>query len=238
MSSPDRARATSEMLGRVLDRIGAEPADAPVAARLCVPDRRYLLLRLSQLVEGDLVWLRPTCLRCGLPFDVGVARSALPVKPAGAGFPFAHLRIRGLDLKARVPTGEDQEAIAELDAAAALPTLVARCLEGADGRALPESFVPNLTEDDIQTIEERLDAVAPDVGTRLATACPECGIERIIEMEPFPGDGDGPVRARLYDEIHVLALYYHWTEPDILALPRARRQLYLELIDRSRGVFG
>jgi len=228
------ARAVSEVLGGVLDRIGAEPADASAAARLCVADRHYLLLRLSQLLAGDRVWVRATCARCGVPFDVGVSRSELPVKPAGVGFPFAHVRLRGLDVTARVPTGADQEAIAELAEDAALRALVARCLVSVSGRPACDAFVAGLTDDEIRTIEDELDTVAPDVGARLATACPECAAEHVVQLDPFPAEGGG---TGLYEDVHVLALYYHWTEADILALPRARRRLYLELIDRSRGVF-
>jgi hypothetical protein len=40
---------------------------------------------------------------------------------------------------------------------------------------------------------------------------------------------------RLYDEVHVLALHYHWAERDILALPAAKRQRYLGLLARQFG---
>ena len=37
-------------------------------------------------------------------------------------------------------------------------------------------------------------------------------------------------------EVHTLAMQYHWSETDILSLPRERRRRYLRLIDRERGV--
>ena len=37
---------------------------------------------------------------------------------------------------------------------------------------------------------------------------------------------------RLIQEVHVLALYYHWSESDILRLPRPKRQRYLALLER------
>ena len=43
---------------------------------------------------------------------------------------------------------------------------------------------------------------------------------------------------RLYEEIHVLATHYHWSEPAILALPRSRRQRYLALIARQHAARG
>jgi hypothetical protein len=40
--------------------------------------------------------------------------------------------------------------------------------------------------------------------------------------------------ARLLEEVHVLALHYHWAERDILALTTARRGRYLQLLARDR----
>jgi len=40
---------------------------------------------------------------------------------------------------------------------------------------------------------------------------------------------------RLYQEVHVLALHYHWSEHRILALPAAKRQRYLALLARQFG---
>ncbi len=34
------------------------------------------------------------------------------------------------------------------------------------------------------------------------------------------------------EEVHVLALHYHWSEADILALPSPKRQRYLALLAR------
>ena len=38
-------------------------------------------------------------------------------------------------------------------------------------------------------------------------------------------------REALLREVHLLALYYHWSEADILALTRERRRMYLALLD-------
>jgi hypothetical protein len=40
---------------------------------------------------------------------------------------------------------------------------------------------------------------------------------------------------RLFEEVHVLALQYHWPERDILALPRGKRRRYLALLARRFG---
>lgn len=37
---------------------------------------------------------------------------------------------------------------------------------------------------------------------------------------------------RLYEEVHHLALHYHWSEAEILRLPRSKRLRYLGLLVR------
>jgi hypothetical protein len=37
---------------------------------------------------------------------------------------------------------------------------------------------------------------------------------------------------RLYEEVHVIALHYHWPEAAILALPASRRRRYLGQLAR------
>lgn len=37
---------------------------------------------------------------------------------------------------------------------------------------------------------------------------------------------------RLFEEVHYLALHYHWAEQAILDLPRVKRQRYLALLAR------
>ena len=50
-------------------------------------------------------------------------------------------------------------------------------------------------------------------------------------------DGEmGARAARLLDEVHLLALSYHWSEAEILALPSDRRQDYLKRILTTSAV--
>jgi hypothetical protein len=34
----------------------------------------------------------------------------------------------------------------------------------------------------------------------------------------------------LYRQVHYLAYHYHWAEPEIMAMPRTKRQKYIELL--------
>jgi len=66
----------------------------------------------------------------------------------------------------------------------------------------------------------------------LRAACPGCGgeVTEPMVLESFLLDELSREATRLMDEIHVLAFAYHWTEPDIMALPEARRRHYLARI--------
>ncbi|RKH55917.1 hypothetical protein D7V93_21525 [Corallococcus llansteffanensis] len=71
---------------------------------------------------------------------------------------------------------------------------------------------------------------APDLG--LLGRCPQCSAWLELELDPFAllaRELRGGA-ARLESEVHCLAFHYHWSEADILALPRARRWRYLELL--------
>jgi hypothetical protein len=38
----------------------------------------------------------------------------------------------------------------------------------------------------------------------------------------------------VYEEIHLLAMYYQWSKAEILALPRSRRMYYAERIRQAQ----
>ena len=64
--------------------------------------------------------------------------------------------------------------------------------------------------------------------------CPACGAANRVRVDLFRHgrlDSHG-----LLQEVHSLAISYHWSESEILSLSRERRQAYLGLIDRARGV--
>jgi hypothetical protein len=226
----------STVLGLALRSVGGTPADRDLAGSLCVADRQYLMLKLAQMIHGDQLWLQSICEHCGEPFDIDIERSMLPVVEAGEGFPIVEIDLGDHRLQVRVPTGDDQEAIAALDDGAALRALLGRCIVSVQPAAPREGPVDELSQAEIETIEAALDAISPAVSTTAQVRCPECGAEQRVALDPYTVPGLDP--DRLYQEIHTLAIWYHWSEPAILALPRERRQRYLRLIDQARGLHG
>ena len=222
------------VLGSVLESIGNQPADAGYVEELCVADRQYLMLRLAAMLDGEQVWLKARCDHCDALFDIDVRRCDLPVKEAGQGFPLVMLRLKDWVIDARVPTGSDQERIGEKFDEEAMQQLLRSCILSVNGEPPGKEFFNDLSEPDIEAIDEALDEVSPTVCSQLLVTCPECGQEQYAELDHY--DLAGMNGHLFYDEVHTLASHYHWSEEAILELPQTRRRLYLDKINRSEGM--
>ncbi len=230
----DRPGYVTAVLGSALDTIGNQPADTAHVADLCVADRQYLMLRLAAMLDGEQVWLKVDCGHCEALFDVDIRRCDLPVKEAGPGFPLVTLRVKEGVIVAWVPTGANQERIGEQSEEEAMQQLLQSCIRSVNGEPPGKEFINNLSESDIEAIDEALDEVSPAICNQLLVTCPECGREQYAELDHY-ALADMNVHF-FYDEVHTLARHYHWSEAEILDLPQARRRLYLGMINRSAGM--
>jgi hypothetical protein len=232
------ARVTA-VLAAALDHIGGEAVTPAMVQGLAVGDRQFLMRQLAVLLDMDALWLNGECLHCGTRFDFPVHQSRFPLKEAGEGFPFAAVETSAGICRFRVPTGADQEVVALIDDdEQAVRLLVHRCLLGAGERLGSRSATglaePRFTHADLASIERALEEVAPEVGMAAQVVCPDCGTTNVVALDPYICLNRSA--AVLFTEIHTLAANYHWSEKEILGLPRARRQRYLDLIDRARGM--
>lgn len=235
MRNAPRARIVSNLLGEAVESVGDKTMDKKLAAELCIADRRHLMQQIGILLEGDYLWLNPTCEHCSMPFDIGFARSSLPIKPAGKSFPYTEITLRGKRCTLRVPNGADQEYIAEMEPFEAEKILLLRCISDVSEGSPIIEFVESLGDEEITAIEEALDDIAPDLGTHLDACCPDCGHTQIVEFDPYRINGF--LGTDLYEEVHTLAMAYHWGEAEILALPTEDRHLYIGLVERNRGIY-
>ena len=230
-ASLDRPAYVTAVLSQVLDAIGESEVDADIVSRLSVADRQYLMLRLAALLNGEQMWLKVDCGHCAAPFDVEIQRCHLPVKQAGDSFPGVSLQLGNWEIEARVPTGQDQERIAHTADDEALRILLQQCICSVNGESPHANFSRLLNEEEIKAIDEAMDEVAPAVCDRLLVTCPECHTEQNALLDHYANIGLDEYF--FYDEIHTLASHYHWSEADILDLPRSKRRRYLQLISRS-----
>jgi hypothetical protein len=211
-----------------LAELGEAPAVEQVVWDLAVGDRQFLARQLAIHLGHDPWWCTTLCGACEDPFDVEVWQADLPVKAGGESFPFAEVERTRL----RVPSGADQEAVAQLPDDQATTALLARCqVDG--GTVEGEADDADVVDVDPGILEEALEAAAPEVALAVLARCPLCDAENELAVDPYatvlaPDDG-------VFDDIHRLASGYHWSEADILALTRARRQRYLRLLEAAGG---
>ena len=79
--------------------------------------------------------------------------------------------------------------------------------------------------------------VGPLLDVEIGATCAECGHEQSVRFDlqqyvlAAVRDGERQ-RAR---EVHQIATAYRWSLAEILSLPRSRRRLHAELIERDAG---
>ncbi len=77
--------------------------------------------------------------------------------------------------------------------------------------------------------------MSPQAGLAASITCPHCHQEQQVAIDPYAWIVGETGSLEL--DIHTLAFHYHWSESDILQLPRTRRERYLQLIDWSLGKY-
>jgi len=116
--------------------------------------------------------------------------------------------------------------------AQALGLLLSRCIERiGDDPAGPE-LVRRLSALARLEIERRMEATAPGIELTMDAECPQCGRAFAAPFDPqdfLLGEARAS-RDLLMREIHYLAYHYHWSESDILEMPRERRRRYIEIL--------
>ena len=214
----------------LLDRLlvpapGGEPA--PAAARLATADRDRVLAWLHGRMYGSRVASTDTCDACGEPFDLDFDLEAL-VRHSEQGDAAAEGDAAGEGdapweglPRVRPPTGEDELAVAALDPAEAVRTLLARCVEEGGPQDL-----------DTDAVEAALALRAPLLAQDLELACPECGaVQRIhFDVQDFFLATLAGERERLLREVHALAAAYGWSLGEILSLGRSERRRLAEFV--------
>lgn len=216
---PSKVDAVSAALSAALGDLDGVPVDTALADSLCVGDRNALMLELACLAGYRTAWITATCARCDTPFDFEIDHAAMPVEEAPEGYPFACVALSdGRDIRVRVPTGSDQRDMGA-------PETLAATLAG-DPAA-------HFSEADLAALDAAIAALMPGPPLEAAMPCPECGTENRVplDMAGWLEDFD----SRPLDDVHDIARAYHWSEADILALPRSRRLEYLARIHAGSG---
>jgi hypothetical protein len=235
--------AVTAVLARCLRRLGdLSPVPADVVRQLLIADREWLLLQLHRATFGDRVLGDLLCPwpDCGKRVSVEFSVDDVPVRPAPDPRPWYELSLPDAAgeraVRFRLPNGDDVEALAAFlpqDEGRALTLLLARCILRIGDITDPDpDIVAALPSAERARIETEMERLAPAVDREMDTPCPECGrtftaafdVHRYLFGELRTDAG------RLYREVHRLAYHYNWSETEIMAMPRSRRQTYLDVL--------
>lgn len=234
------AERVTALLSRAVVAIGeVTPISADEIRELPVGDRDRLVLALRRMLHGDQLRCVFQC-GCGetleLELSVGELLGAAepePMPPAADG-----VTADGSRLQVRPACGSDQERAARLalvDPAAAEQELLVSCVLEARAPDGSEVAVDGPVAEQAEALIAGLD---PGAELLLAGDCPACGARVTAALDPISHLWTEleQHRAELEYEVHVLALHYHWSEHEIVALTPARRARYLDQIDRQFAV--
>jgi hypothetical protein len=223
------AIAATHLLSNCLVRIGDEKPSRQLVRRLLVGDRDYLILQLRRITLGDEFQAVFRCPVCGGNMDVSFDTKNVPVtfRPQAVADHWIQLGSAASPERTgrfRLPCGADQEAVLGVNSHYAAEVLLDRCV--LDNGGIP------LSSDEREAIANAMDRLAPQVDLELDLACPECENQF---MTPFDTTAfffsEMKINGKqLLREIHSLALYYHWSEAEIVSLRRDRRRAYLGLL--------
>jgi hypothetical protein len=202
----------AELTTALLVACAEPPVEYAAAARLPISVRIRGVLRLAA-TEAPIVELACTC-ACGEQLELG-----LPLAEVATDPPHVADAVEVAGRTVRVPTGEHQHA------AESTTRGIVRLLVGDD----------DLTDAELRAIDAALDAADPLVCFHVTACCPACGaaIRRDVDLEAIAHRHLAAAQQQLLDAIHRLASAYHWTEREVLALPRRRRAHYLARIERG-----
>jgi hypothetical protein len=132
-------------------------------------------------------------------------------------------RLDGTEVTYRLVSCADQIAVSGLSNAE--QELARRCIR-------PETVARPVRRE----VEAAMEKLAPSLFGVLDGNCPECAARIRVSFDP-QRYVLGELRERamfVYEEVHLLASRYQWSEREILALPGSRRARYAEFADQPR----
>lgn len=216
----------------LLSRIARHGGEELHCDELTVTDIEVLLLELRRLMFGNTVRGESVCTApgCGARVDVSFRVSDYIAHHAPRTAHDAHpseaegwLTLRNAPVRFRLPLASDQIAVSGQPDAERL--MIARCVDP-----------PELPARLLARVARVLRTLAPSLADVVQGTCPECGAEIAVYFDPqdFTLRELRAEASFVFEEIHLLASRYHWSEASIMSMSHARRMLYADMI-RDEG---
>lgn len=229
-------RAALQLLAACVAQIGSfREIDAGLLGGLLPIDRDYLLLQVERLTFGDVRYQTVECPRavCGRRIDVQLALSSVdwPVVPETAVV--THVLPDGRRVVLRLPTAGDQVALHGVAEGALEAAFLGRCVRDGQVSAAELMAMPAAVR---AGVVKQVMAASPALDLAVPLACVACRHPFRFVFDPVRSllsELKGS-RTELIKQVHRLALSYHWSQSEILGLPRVVRHEYLDLV-QSEG---
>lgn len=222
---------TTILIG-TLDTVAGIKANKEVVQSLSSGDRQYLMLQLQILLDPNPKWITSSCSQCEELIQFQYEPSKLPVKNACDSFPKTLSSLSNGDAYIRVPTGFDEEFISKgAVQGKGIKVLLDRIVVSNNDNNIPFSC----HEKDEELINEIVEKMSPQICDSVQVECPCCGSKQQLPIDHF--EWITKSTKSLEEEIHILAFRYHWSESDILSLPKYRRDQYIKLIEKNLGLY-
>jgi len=217
---------------------------------LSLGDRETLLLQARRLTFGSQMDCVLPCPECGERMDFQLhADGLLAQHEAGAPLLFFEEIMQAggesFRVRFRVPCGADfEDALREpkrrpVDAVQAV---LARSVawvrsdgESEDASARAAIPLDEWPSELAARISGRMAELDPQAETALQLTCPACrhSLTASFDIGDYFFRELRAREQRRYQEVHQLALAYHWSETEILGMSPRKRQLYLNLLAES-----
>ena len=223
-----QARAMTGVLSACLADDEGERLDQQTLARWTLAQRLQGLIAVRLAGGAGRVGVGVTCPACGGGMELDIELARFIALPGAAEV--AWRSTDGEEVIVRLPRGEDQErwsTNATSDPFAIATSLVVT-IDGAPPPSdfrVPPTWLPGL--------DDALEAHDPLTVLALGAECPDCAVaaEHEVDLGAVLLREIGVEQRALLDDVCRLAAALHWSEVDILALPRWRRVQYLARID-------
>lgn len=249
--SHEVASLVTTVLQRCIHRIGTiSPVSQDMIRSLLIADRQYLLLKLRELTLGDTIQASVFCpwSDCGKKIMVSFLTDDIPVMESVRKEPIYKMELSAeatfvadsgetyREICFRLPNGSDQEMLSSIvvqDEQRAQSLLLQRCIHTIGSLHDPdENTISRLSSLARSEIEQQMEGVAPRLELTMESTCPECGREYAVpfDVQNFFFGELRTNRDLLYREVHYLAFHYHWSEREIMDMPRQKRRTYIEVL--------
>jgi hypothetical protein len=144
------------------------------------------------------------------------------------------VQVNGEPMSFRRPTGIDQREWLKqaFSDEGETSQAIVRSLLIEPAVALQEVPIP---PEAIDQIEESMQRADPLVNFQLEARCPNCGTKQLhaVDLQELALRHLHGIQQLVLAEVHQLAMLYHWSESEILAISAPRRRRYLSMLERA-----